>query len=182
VRLADRLDEDGLPYALGGRAGAGCVGRGREQHRTWTVVFVSEQETRPFARQRGASRRDGGAGGSPPLGHAHGLLRAFFGRTRGRLYLSLIHPWHAEMQRRRVSLPTLTGNRGWFLSLRRHGAGQTALLSPRMCRISNDCLPCSWPASILRTCASGCHAWCRPGTPDLGSSRNLARRLATEPG
>jgi len=44
-----------------------------------------------------------------------GFFVAFFGRTRIDLFIAH-HPWHAEMQRRRVALPTPDGQPRWFLS------------------------------------------------------------------
>jgi hypothetical protein len=44
-----------------------------------------------------------------------GFFVAYFGRTRIDLFIAH-HPWHAEMQRRRVSLPTPDGQPRWFLS------------------------------------------------------------------
>ena len=44
-----------------------------------------------------------------------GFFVAYFGRTRIDVFIAH-HPWHAEMQRRRVSLPTPDGHPRWFLS------------------------------------------------------------------
>jgi hypothetical protein len=44
-----------------------------------------------------------------------GFFIASFGRTRIDIFIAH-HPWYAEMQRRRVSLPTPDGHPRWFLS------------------------------------------------------------------
>jgi hypothetical protein len=115
ARLADRLDEDGLPYALGGALALGAWGVPRTTSDVDASVFVSERE---LDRLLDSVER---AGAVVERAEAHrsvartGFFVAFFGRTRIDLFIAH-HPWHAEMQRRRVSLPTPDGQPRWFLS------------------------------------------------------------------
>jgi hypothetical protein len=116
ARLADRLDEDGLPYALGGALALGAWGVPRTTSDVDASVFVSERE---LDRLLDSVER---AGAMVERAEAHrsvartGFFVAFFGRTRIDLFIAH-HPWHAEMQRRRVALPTPDGQPRWFLSL-----------------------------------------------------------------
>ena len=115
-RLADRFDEDGLPYAMGDALALGAWGVPRTTTDVDVSVFVSERE---LNRLLDSVER---AGAVVDRAKAHrsvaraGLFVAFFGRTRIDLFIAH-HPWHAEMQRRRVSLPTPDGQPRWFLSL-----------------------------------------------------------------
>ena len=58
----------------------------------------------------------GGRAEARRTGARTGFFVAYFGRTRIDVFIAH-HPWHAEMQRRRVSLPTPDGQPRWFLSL-----------------------------------------------------------------
>jgi hypothetical protein len=115
-RLADRFDEDSLPYAIGGALALGAWGVPRTTSDVDVSVFVSESE---LDRLLDSLER---AGAMVEREEAHrtvartGLFVAFFARTRIDLFIAH-HPWHAEMQRRRVSLPTPDGQPRWFLSL-----------------------------------------------------------------
>lgn len=116
VRLADRFDEDGLPYALGGALALGAWGVPRTTSDVDVSVFVNERE---LDRLIDSLERAGAvverAEARCSVARA-GFFVAFFGRTRIDLFIAH-HPWHAEMQRRRVSLPTPDGRPRWFLSL-----------------------------------------------------------------
>ncbi len=115
ARLADRFDEDGLPYALGGALALGAWGVPRTTSDVDLSVFVSENEL------DGLLNSVERAGAMVDRAEAHrtvarmGLFVAYFARTRIDLFIAH-HPWHAEMQRRRVSLPTPDGQARWFLS------------------------------------------------------------------
>ena len=114
-RLADRFDEDGLPYAVGGALALGAWGVPRTTSDVDVSVFVSEAEL------DGLLDSVERAGAMVERAEAHrtvartGFFVAYFGRTRIDLFITH-HPWHAEMQRRRVSLPTPDGHPRWFLS------------------------------------------------------------------
>ena len=116
IRLADRFDGDGLPYAFGGALALGAWGVPRTTSDVDVSVFVSEGE---LDRLLDSVER---AGAIVARAEAHrsvartGFFVAFFGRTRIDLFIAH-HPWHAEMQHRRVSLPTPDGRPRWFLSL-----------------------------------------------------------------
>jgi hypothetical protein len=115
ARLADRFDEDGLPYAVGGALALGAWGVPRTTSDVDVSVFVGEKE---LDRLLDSVER---AGAMVERTEAHrtvartGFFVAYFGRTRIDLFIAH-HPWHVEMQRRRVSLPTPDGQPRWFLS------------------------------------------------------------------
>jgi hypothetical protein len=115
ARLADRFDEDGLPYALGGALALGAWGVPRTTSDVDVSVFVSEKDL------DGLLDSLERAGAMVDRTEAHrtvartGLFVAYYGRTRIDLFIAH-HPWHAEMQQRRVSLPTPDGQARWFLS------------------------------------------------------------------
>ena len=115
ARLADRFDEDSLPYAVGGALALGAWGVPRTTSDVDVSVFVSESELDSLL---DSVER---AGAMVERAEAHqtvaraGFFVAYLGRTRIDLFIAH-HPWHAEMQRRRVSLPTPEGHPRWFLS------------------------------------------------------------------
>jgi hypothetical protein len=115
ARLADRFDEDGLPYAVGGALALGAWGVPRTTSDVDVSVFVSENEL------DGLLDSVERAGAMVERAEARrtvvrtGFFVAHFGRTRIDIFIAH-HPWHAEMQRRRVSLPTPDGHPRWFLS------------------------------------------------------------------
>jgi hypothetical protein len=114
ARLADRFDEDGLQYALGGALALGAWGVPRTTSDVDVSVFVTGEE---LDRLLDSIER---AGAMVERAEAHrsvartGFFVAFFGRTRIDLFIAH-HPWHAEMQHKRVSLPTPDGHPRWFL-------------------------------------------------------------------
>jgi len=116
ARLADRFDEDGLPYAIGGALALGAWGVPRTTSDVDVSVFTSE------AALDGLLDSLERAGAMVERDQAHrsvartGFFTAFFARTRIDLFIEH-HPWHAEMRQRRVLLPTPDGRSRWFLSL-----------------------------------------------------------------
>ena len=115
ARLADRFDEDGLPYAVGGALALGAWGVPRTTSDVDMSVFVSEHELDGLldSVERAGAMLDR-AEAQRTVARA-GFFVAHVGRTRVDLFIAH-HPWHAEMQRRRVSLPTPDGHPRWFLS------------------------------------------------------------------
>ena len=95
-RLADRFDEDGLPYAVGGALALGAWGVPRTTSDVDVSVFVSEAEL------DGLLDSVERAGAMVERAEAHrtvartGFFVAYFGRTRIDLFITH-HPWHAEM-------------------------------------------------------------------------------------
>jgi hypothetical protein len=116
ARLADRFDEDGLAYALGGALALGAWGVPRTTTDVDIAVFVAEPE---LDKLLDSVER---AGAMVDRAEAHrsvaktGFLVAHLGRTRLDLFIAH-HPWHAEMHARRQLLPTPDGKERWFLSL-----------------------------------------------------------------
>jgi hypothetical protein len=116
ARLADRFDEDGLAYALGGALALGAWGVPRTTTDVDIAVFVAEPELDNLL---DSIER---AGAMVDRTEAHrsvaktGFLVAHLGRTRLDLFIAH-HPWHAEMHARRQLLPTPDGKERWFLSL-----------------------------------------------------------------
>jgi len=116
ARLAERFDEDGLPYALGGALALGAWGVPRTTSDVDMSVFVSEGEIDGLldsVERAGAMVERSEACRSVAR---TGFFVAIFGRTRIDLFVAH-HPWHVEMQQRRVSLPTPDGRPLWFLSV-----------------------------------------------------------------
>jgi len=114
-RLADRLDEDGLPYALGGALALGAWGVPRTTSDVDLSVFVGEEE---LDRLLDSLERTGVMVERDEARRSvtrTGLLVAHFGRTRIDIFIAH-HPWHADMERRRVALCTPEGKTRWFLS------------------------------------------------------------------
>lgn len=113
-RLADRLDEDGMPYAFGGALALGAWGVPRMTSDIDVSVFAAEAL---LARVLDAIERAGAMvdrdQAARSVGRA-GFFVAFAGPTRIDVFIAH-HPWHEDMQRRRVLLATPGGPR-WFLS------------------------------------------------------------------
>jgi hypothetical protein len=116
ARLADRFDEDGLPYAFGGALALGAWGVPRSTSDVDVSVFASEESLDCVldSVERAGAMVDR-ADARSRVARA-GFFIAELGRTRIDLFIAH-HPWHAEMQRRRVALPTPDGRPRWFLSL-----------------------------------------------------------------
>ncbi len=114
-RLADRLDEDDLPYAIGGALALGVWGVPRMTSDVDIAVFAGEGELdRVFeALERAGAMLDRNEA-------RRGVARAGFfvaqsGWTRLDIFIAH-HPWHTEMKKRRVSLVSPEGRARWFLS------------------------------------------------------------------
>jgi hypothetical protein len=116
AKLADRFDEDDLAYAIGGALALGAWGVPRATSDVDISVFVNEGQLDTLL----DSIERAGAMVDRPDAHRSvsrtGFFVAFFARTRIDLFIAH-HPWHTEMQRRRVALPTPDGRTRWFLSL-----------------------------------------------------------------
>jgi len=114
-RLADCFDEDSLPYAVGGALALGVWGVPRTTSDVDVSVFVHEEQL------DGLLDSVERAGAMVERAEARrtvartGFFVAYAGRTRIDIFIAH-HPWHVEMQRRRVSLPTPGGKPRWFLS------------------------------------------------------------------
>jgi hypothetical protein len=114
-RLADRFDEDTLPYAIGGALALGVWGVPRMTSDVDIAVFAGEGE---LDRVLEAVERAGAMVDRDEARRAvtrAGFFVAHLGRTRLDVFMAH-HPWHAEMQKRRVSLATPEGRARWFLS------------------------------------------------------------------
>jgi hypothetical protein len=114
-RLADRLDEDNLPYAIGGALALGVWGVPRMTSDVDIAVFAAEDE---LDRVFEAVERAGAMVDRNEARRAvtrAGFFVAQLGRTRLDVFMAH-HPWHAEMHKRRVSLATPEGRARWFLS------------------------------------------------------------------
>jgi len=113
--LADRLDDDGLPYAFGGALALGAWGLPRTTADVDVSVFAPETELEAVldAVERAGAivDRDAARGSVARLG----MFVADLGGTRIDVFIAH-HPMHADMERRRVLLETPDGKRRWFLS------------------------------------------------------------------
>jgi hypothetical protein len=116
ARLADRLDEDGLPYAFGGALALGAWGVPRTTTDVDIAVFVAELELDKLldSVERAGAMVDRSAARRSVA--RTGFFVAQLGRTRIDLFIAH-HPWHADMRTRRQLLPTPDGKPRWFVSL-----------------------------------------------------------------
>jgi hypothetical protein len=116
ARLADRFDEDGLPYAFGGALALGAWGVPRTTTDVDIAVFVTEPELDRLldSIERAGAMLDHSAARRSVA--STGFFVAQLGRTRIDLFIAH-HPWHADMRARRQLLPTPDGRQRWFLSL-----------------------------------------------------------------
>lgn len=112
--LADRFDEDGLPYALGGAIALAAWSAPRQTVDVDVAVFVGDEE---LPRVLDAVERAGALvdrGDATRRVAASGLFLCRVGTTRVDVFLA-IHPLHQEMGRRRRQI-TVEGHALWFLS------------------------------------------------------------------
>jgi hypothetical protein len=115
VWVVDRLDEEGIAYAIGGALALGAHGAPRMTKDVDLSVFVPEPELdrlfdaldRAGCRfQREQARREVAE---------VALFRVRCGRVDVDLFVAF-HPHHHEALRRRVGLPAPDGRARWFLS------------------------------------------------------------------
>jgi len=178
-RLADRFDEDGLPYAFGGALALGAWGVPRTTSDVDVSVFVSESQLDLLL---DSIER---AGAMVERAEAHrsvsraGFFVAFFARTRIDLFIAH-HPWHAEMQHRRIALPTPDGLPRWFLSLEDTALAKLLYARPK----DVQDLERLFAVQTGRIDLTYLHHWL-PRMVPAGDARlqlleDLSRRLATE--
>jgi hypothetical protein len=112
--LADRLDEDALAYALGGALALGVWGVPRTTADVDLAVFAGDDQ---LDRVMNAFERSGAivdrAAASRSVATA-GFFVADLAGTRVDAFLAH-HPWHVDMQSRRVQVPAPSGKPRWFL-------------------------------------------------------------------
>ena len=128
--LADRLDEEGIPHALGGAVALAAHGIPRNTADVDMSVFVAEDE---HDRLFDALER---AGCLFDRAHAAGLLRriSLFTVRCGRIQVDLFvafHPHHGESLTRRVKLRCPDGRERWFLSAEDLAVYKLALSRPK---------------------------------------------------
>ncbi len=114
-RLIERLDEDSLPYALGGALALGAWGVPRATSDVDIAVFVPLDDLpRLFAclERSGATFDENDARGKVA---SAGFFLATMDGTRIDVFLAL-HPWHEAMKDRRVPLSAAGGRARMFLS------------------------------------------------------------------
>lgn len=112
--LAERLDEDGLPYALGGALALAAWSGPRQTVDVDLAVFVGEEQ---LARVIDAIERAGAVVRREDAARsvaATGMFIAQVGHTRIDVFLAT-HPLHEEMARRREAI-VVDGAALWFLS------------------------------------------------------------------
>lgn len=115
AHLADRFDEDRLPYAFGGALALGAWGVPRTTSDVDVSVFVPERE---LYRALDAVERAGAMFDHAEAGRTvarTGMFFAMLARTRIDVFIAH-HPMHSDMERRRVALKTSEGRSLWFLS------------------------------------------------------------------
>jgi hypothetical protein len=112
--LADRFDEDGLPYAFGGALACIAWSVPRATGDVDVSVFVGEGELdRVFAALERAGVMVDRPAAAAEVARI-GMFVSWRGRTRVDVFLEL-HPLHADMRLRRKAVP-LDGKPRWFLS------------------------------------------------------------------
>ncbi|HEY5934364.1 MAG TPA: hypothetical protein VIU61_07015 [Kofleriaceae bacterium] len=110
VHVATRLDEDGIPYAIGGALALGTWGAPRATSDVDLSVFSSKQELAKIsdALERAGMMFDRSAAAKDV--DRIGLFKGFIGRTRVDIFMS-DHPHMSDMHRRRICIDGL-----WFIS------------------------------------------------------------------
>lgn len=114
-RIADRLDEAGLPYAIGGALALGVWGAPRNTVDVDISVFggIADLPRAIDALERAGAMVDPSAAARDVA--RIGLFRARLGRTPIDVFLSG-HPHFAEMARRKRPIPDPDGTTRWFVS------------------------------------------------------------------
>jgi hypothetical protein len=114
--LADRFDEDQLPYAFGGALCLGAWGVPRTTSDVDVAVFVSEAD---LGRALDSVERAGALVDRGEAARTVARTGMFFARLAGTRVDVFIahHPLHGDMERRRTLLTTPDGKRRWFLSV-----------------------------------------------------------------
>ncbi len=181
ARLADHFDEDGLPYALGGALALGAWGVPRTTSDVDISVFVREEALDGLLDSIERS------GAMVERAEAHrtvartGLFVAYFGRTRIDLFIAH-HPWHAEMQHRRVSLPTPDGKPRWFLSVEDTVLAKLLYARPKDIQDLERLFAVQAGRIDLAYLRYWLPRMVPTGDARLSLLEDLARRLAAEPG
>jgi hypothetical protein len=113
--LADRLDEEELPYAFGGAIALGVWGVPRTTQDVDVAIFATDGELDKVLTgfERAGAIVDRGAATRSVT--SAGFFVADLGGTRVDAFMAH-HPWHVDMQTRRVSLVAPSGRPRWFLS------------------------------------------------------------------
>jgi hypothetical protein len=114
LRLASCLDNDGIPYGIGGALALGALGAPRATKDVDITIFVPEAELpRAFDALERAGLMFDRAAAARDVARI-GLFKARSGRMIVDIFLSA-HPQYDAMQARRVSIE-VEGGRLWFLS------------------------------------------------------------------
>lgn len=178
--VADRFEEDGILYAIGGALALAAHGIPRMTDDVDFSVFVPEDELdRLFdslersgclfdrARARGEVRR----------------VHLFYGRC-GRVgvdFFISFHPHHHESIARRVQLPGPDGRPRWFLSAEDLAIHKLALFRPKDQPDLERLFAVSGPAMDVDYVRRWVHAICRPGDPRRAALEDLVRRFGGPP-
>ena len=109
-----------------------------------------------------------------------GFFVAFFARTRIDVFIAH-HPWHAEMQRRRVSLPTPDGRLRWFLSPEDTALAKLLYARPKDVQDLERLFAVQAGRIDLVYLRQWLPRMVPAGDARLGLLEDLARRLAAEP-
>ncbi|MBI5478469.1 MAG: hypothetical protein HY906_06410 [Deltaproteobacteria bacterium] len=128
--VTDRMDEDDLPYAIGGALALAAHGFPRATADVDLAVFVSEADvSRLFAALERA-----GCAFSPAAARAAVRRVALFTVRCGRVLVDVFvsfHPLHHESLARRVRLRCPDGIERWFLSAEDLAVHKLALARPK---------------------------------------------------
>jgi hypothetical protein len=114
ARIADRLDEDGIEYAIGGALALGVWGAPRSTVDVDLTVFVEPGDLSRVvaALERAGVMLDPGAEREAAR---IGLFRGRLGRTPVDVFVAS-HPHHHEMRGRRLTAVDPGGATRWFIS------------------------------------------------------------------
>jgi hypothetical protein len=114
IQLARHLDDEDIPYAIGGALALGALGAPRATKDVDITLFVPEAELpRAFDALERAGLRFDRASASRDVTRI-GLFRARAGKMIVDLFLSE-HPQYAAMRERRIAID-IAGEQLWFLS------------------------------------------------------------------
>lgn len=175
--VAERLEEDGIVYAIGGALALGAHGIPRMTDDVDFAVFVPEAEIERLldsleragcrfdrARARGEAKR----------------IHLFSGRCGhvGVDFFISFHPHHHESVTRRVLLPAADGQPRWFLSAEDLAIHKLALFRPKDLPDLERLFAVRGAAMDTAYVTRWIEAICDPGDPRRAALADLVARFA----
>ena len=176
--VAERFEEDGIVYAIGGALALGAHGIPRMTDDVDFSVFVPEDEIQhlfdSLERAGCAFDRAGALAGVRRIHLFHGRC----GHVGVDFFVSF-HPHHHESIARRVLLPDPAGKPRWFLSAEDLAIHKLALFRPKDLPDLERLFAMSGPVMDLAYVRRWVEAICGAGDPRRAALEDLARRFAS---